>query len=184
MIVGIDEVGRGCWAGPVMAGAVILRRPIAGVRDSKQLTRFRREQMDVLIRAEAIAFGLGHANPGEIDALGMTAAIRLAMERALAQITVAYKEVVIDGAFNFLKENPKVRCLTKADLFMPSVSAASILAKVARDRYMAEMAAKFPGYGFDAHVGYGTAAHAAALKQLGPCTLHRRSFKPLHAFAL
>jgi ribonuclease HII len=182
MIVGIDEVGRGCWAGPVMAGAVILRRPIVGVKDSKQLTKLQRERFDAQIRIEAVAFGLGHADPTEIDELGMTAAIRLAMERALAQITVTYKEVVIDGALNFLKENPKTRALTKADLFIPAVSAASVIAKVARD--MAQIAARFPGYGFDVHVGYGTAVHAAALQELGPCELHRRSFKPIQALAI
>ena len=183
MIVGIDEVGRGCWAGPVMAGAVILRRPIAGLRDSKQLTRLAREHLDAQIRLQAVAFGLGKAEASEIDSLGMTTAIRLAMERALAQIATTYKEIVIDGAYNFLGDNPKARCLTKADLFMSSVSAASIIAKVARDSYMAKVATEFPGYGFEAHVGYGTAAHSAALEKLGPCQLHRLSFKPLQALA-
>ena len=180
--MGIDEVGRGCWAGPVVAGAVILRRPIPGVKDSKQLTKLQRERFDAQIRVEAAAFGLGHADPAEIDRLGMTAALRLAMERALAQIQVAYEEIVIDGALNFLSDNPKARSLVKADLFIQAVSAASVIAKVARDKYMADIAAKFPGYGFDAHVGYGTAVHAAALQQLGPCELHRRSFKPIQAF--
>jgi ribonuclease HII len=140
-----------------------------------------RERLDADIRLQAVAFGLGKAEATEIDALGMTVAIRLAMERALAQITVVYREIVIDGAFNFLKHNPKARCLTKADTFMPSVSAASILAKVARDKLMANMANEFPGYGFETHVGYGTAAHSAALERLGPCHLHRHSFKPLQA---
>lgn len=183
MTVGIDEVGRGCWAGPVMAGAVILRRPIPGVKDSKQLTKLQRERFDAQIRVEAVAFGIGQADPAEIDQLGMTAAIRLAMERALAQIKVAYKEVVIDGSLNFLKDNPMARSLTKADLFIPAVSAASVLAKVARDKHMVELSLRFPGYGFDAHVGYGTAVHAAALNRLGPCELHRRSFKPIQALA-
>ncbi len=179
MTVGIDEVGRGCLAGPVMAGAVILRKPIIGLRDSKQLTRAQREDMDGQIRALAIAVGLGQASSEEIDTLGMTAAIALAMERALSSIAVEYKEVVIDGSYNFLRANPKARCLTKADLFMPSVSAASIIAKVARDRLMAEAAKQYPNYGFEQHVGYGTLVHRLALQKLGVCDLHRRSFRPV-----
>jgi ribonuclease HII len=179
MLVGIDEVGRGCWAGPVVAGAVALRKPIAGVKDSKQLTRQQREILGVQIRAEALAFGIGWAAPEEIDNLGMTAAITLAMERALVEIGAVYSEVVIDGAYNFLRSNPKARCLTKADLFMPAVSAASIIAKVARDRFMADASAQFPGYGFEKHVGYGTAVHNLALQKLGVCELHRRSFAPI-----
>jgi ribonuclease HII len=183
MLVGIDEVGRGCWAGPLVAGAVILRRPMPGLRDSKQLTKLKREQLDLIIRKSALAFGLGWALPEEIDALGMTAAHTLAMERALSEIKVPYNEIVIDGRINFLKNNPKARCLTKADLFMPAVSAASIIAKVARDRYMTQMAQRFPVYGFETHVGYGTAVHQQALKLHGLCDLHRRSFKPIQALA-
>lgn len=183
MIVGIDEVGRGCWAGPVTAGAVMLRQPITGLKDSKQLTKQQRERLDLQIRAEAVAFGLGWTTSDELDAVGMTAAVALAMERALAAITQPYQEVIIDGAFNFLRGNPKVRCLTKADTFMPAVSAASIIAKVARDRFMAEQASHFPDYGFDKHVGYGTAAHQAAIKLYGLTTLHRRSFRPIQALS-
>jgi ribonuclease HII len=152
---------------------------MVGVKDSKQLTREQREVFDVQIRAKAVAFGIGWAAPQEIDELGMTTAIRLAMERAVAEIRAAYTEIVIDGAYNFLRANPKARCLTKADLFMPAVSAASIIAKVARDRFMAEAGQRFPGYGFDRHVGYGTAIHALALEKLGVCELHRRSFAPI-----
>jgi ribonuclease HII len=181
MIVGIDEVGRGCWAGPLAAGAVLLRRSIPGLKDSKQLSREQREKLDVIIRKQALAFGVGWAEASEIDALGMTAAIKLAMERALDCIKIDYKEVVIDGSLNFLRDNPKVRSLTKADLFIPAVSAASIIAKVARDNFMAELAAKYPGYGFERHVGYGTAIHSAALNQLGVSDIHRKSFKPIRA---
>ena len=181
MIVGIDEVGRGCWAGPVVAGAVLLKRTIPGLKDSKQLTKLARERLDAQIRVEAAGFGIGWAEAGEIDQFGMTGAIRLAMQRALAAITQDYNEIVIDGSLNFLKENPKARTLVKADAFIQAVSAASIIAKVARDRFMAEAAATFAGYGFEHHVGYGTAEHAAALAKLGVCELHRRSFKPVRA---
>jgi len=181
MIVGIDEVGRGCWAGPVAAGAVMLRRSIPGLKDSKQLTREQREKLDVIIRKQAVAFGIGWAEPAEIDVLGMTAAVRLAMQRALECITIEYKEVVIDGSLNFLRDNPKVRSLTKADLFIPAVSAASVIAKVARDNLMSEFSTKYPGYGFEKHVGYGTAFHIAALDKLGVSEIHRKSFKPIRA---
>lgn len=185
MLVGIDEVGRGCWAGPVAAGAVILRQrhKLAGLKDSKQLTRQQREQLDVRIRAEALAWGIGWAEPAEIDQFGLTGAVRLAMERALAAITAPYDEVVVDGSLNFLAHNPKARALTKADGFLSCVSAASIIAKVARDRFMAEAAARFPHYAFERHVGYGTAEHRAALEANGICELHRRSFKPVQALA-
>jgi ribonuclease HII len=183
MLVGIDEVGRGCWAGPVTAGAVILkpRHTLAELKDSKQLTRLQREQLAVQIRAQAVAFGIGWADPAEVDTHGLTMAVRLAMERALAAITLPYREIVIDGSFNFLKGNPKARALVKADGFLSCVSAASILAKVARDQFMRDIAGQFPGYGFENHVGYGVRAHEAALRELGVCKLHRRSFKPVQA---
>ena len=181
MIVGIDEVGRGCWAGPLVAGAVALEQPITGLNDSKVLSKKRREQLDAHIRVEAAAFGLGWVTPVEIDEHGLTVAVQLAMERALAAIEATYDEVVIDGSVNFLSGNPLARAEVKADATVPAVSAASILAKVARDRYMSDIALQFPGYGFDKHVGYGVRAHALALQQLGACELHRRSFKPVQA---
>lgn len=179
MLLGIDEVGRGCWAGPVVAGAVMLHAPIAGLRDSKKLTALQRRRLDEVIRARAAAFGLGWASPQEIDELGLTAAVGLAMERALAEISAEYSELVIDGNHNFLPANSKSRCLVAADDLVPAVSAASIVAKVARDAYMAEMSVRHPGYGFERHVGYGTAAHAVALQLRGVCELHRRSFAPV-----
>ncbi len=181
MIVGIDEVGRGCWAGPVVAGAVLLKKGIPGLKDSKKLTKLARERLDAQIRVEAVSFGIGWAEAAEIDEFGMTQAVRLAMQRALAAITGDYEAVIIDGSLNFLKDNPKTRCLVKADGFIQAVSAASIIAKVARDTFMAEASAQYAGYGFERHVGYGTAEHAAALSQLGICDLHRRSFKPVQA---
>jgi ribonuclease HII len=181
--VGIDEVGRGCWAGPLVAGAVILRRPIAGLKDSKQLTKKQREHLSQIIYDEALAVGLGWVNPSIIDAQGLTMAVRLAMQQALDQITQAYDQVIIDGAFNFLAENPKVQTLIKADATVPAVSAASIVAKVARDQYMTDLASKYPDYGFAQHVGYGTALHAERLKLYGVSDQHRRSFKPIRALS-
>jgi ribonuclease HII len=183
MILGVDEVGRGCLAGPVVAGAVLLDRRIRGLKDSKKLTKLQRERFDVIIRAKAVALGLGWASPQELDELGLTAAVRLAMERAVAEIKLPYNELIIDGNYNFLRTNPKSRCIIKADDTVPEVSAASILAKVARDRYMADMALKYPGYFFERHVGYGTRQHVVALESLGLCDLHRRSFAPIRALS-
>ena len=186
LVVGVDEVGRGCWAGPLVAGAVILKQPIKGLRDSKKLSRAQREGLAVEIEREAMAIGLGWVDPATIDAIGLTAAVRLAMERAVAQIAVAYDEVIIDGAYNFLahlqrRTGPKISTLIKADDLIPAVSAASIMAKVARDSYMSELALKYPDYGFERHVGYGTALHLAQLKLQGVTPDHRRSYKPIQA---
>lgn len=184
MTIGIDEVGRGCWAGPLVAGAALLREPIAGLKDSKLLSLKKREELDAIIREQAIAYGLGWVTPREVDELGLTAAVALAMRRALDELRAMSPEadradIIIDGSQNFLPEEPRAATLIKADMTVPSVSAASIIAKVARDRYMAEAASTFPGYGFEKHVGYGTAAHIAALKQHGICELHRKSYKPI-----
>jgi ribonuclease HII len=179
MIVGIDEVGRGCWAGPLVAGAVLLDQPIAGLRDSKKLTKLQRQRLNVHIRDQAIAYGLGWVSPAEVDQLGLTAAVQVAMERALACIGAPYEQIVVDGNYNFLRDNPKSTCRVRADDTVPAVSAASIIAKVARDIYMTQMAKVHPGYAFERHVGYGTAAHSAALIALGVCNLHRTSFAPI-----
>jgi ribonuclease HII len=181
MIVGVDEVGRGCWAGPVAAGAVLLGTPIAGLADSKVLTRLQRERLDIQIRENALSFGVGWASVDEIDALGLTEAVRLAMQRAFEQVRGVYKRIVIDGNYNYLKEYPLSETLIDADASIPAVSAASIIAKVARDKHMAELGEQFPGYGFERHVGYGTVAHRAAIQALGLTNLHRRSWKPIQA---
>jgi len=181
MLVGIDEVGRGCWAGPLVAGAVVLGGPISGLKDSKKLTKKQREALTLEIQATAVAVGLGWVWPAELDAVGMTQAVRLAMERALAAVNIDYDEVIIDGNINYFADNPKARAIIKADDSVPAVSAASIVAKVARDQYMANLSEQYAGYGFAQHVGYGTAAHAAALKLLGVSDIHRKSFKPIQA---
>lgn len=180
--VGIDEVGRGCWAGPLVAGAVALVEPLAGLRDSKKLSKKQREALDVTVRSEAPGIGLGWVWPAEIDKHGLTWAVRTAMKRALAEIAVEYDEIIIDGNINYFANDPKARAVIKADDSVPSVSAASIIAKVARDAYMAGLDGRYAGYGFDKHVGYGTAAHIAALKGLGVSDVHRLSYKPIKAF--
>ncbi len=177
--VGIDEVGRGCWAGPVVAGAVILKDSILGLKDSKKLSKKRREELTIHIKSDAIAIGLGWVEASIVDKVGITEAVRMAMQEALDQIEVDYDEVIIDGHLNFLPDHPKTRAVIKADDTVPSVSAASIVAKVARDNYMSEVAVDYPDYGFPQHVGYGTALHLERLKQHGVSKLHRRSFKPV-----
>ncbi len=179
--VGLDEVGRGCWAGPLVAGAVILGAPITGLKDSKKLNTKQRQLLAGKINQEALATGLGWVRPAEIDAIGLTAAVRLAMERALRQIPIEYDELIIDGNLNFFPGNPKAKAVVKADDSVPAVSAASIIAKVARDDYMARAAARHPAYGFERHVGYGTALHRERLRLHGVSELHRLSYKPVAA---
>jgi ribonuclease HII len=181
MIVGIDEVGRGCWAGPVVAGAVLLSDPIPGLKDSKKLSKQQREALTILINEQAMAIGIGWVSALEVDTIGLTAAVGLAMSRALDQIEADYNEIIIDGSFNFLADNPKASTLVKADDLIPAVSAASIVAKVARDNYMIELGDQLPEYGFESHVGYGTARHLAALRAHGITSHHRKSYKPVAA---
>jgi ribonuclease HII len=181
--VGIDEVGRGCWAGPLLAGAVIMpsdfELPTAWkLGDSKKLSKKQRDQANQEIRKVALAVGIGWVTAAEIDEIGLTAAVTLAMTRGLEQIKIDYDEVIIDGHLNFLADMPKARALIKADDTEPSVSAASIVAKVARDDYMASLK---DNYGFTQHVGYGTALHLANLREHGVSVHHRRSFKPIKA---
>lgn len=183
MILGIDEVGRGPWAGPLVVGAVVLGGvTIDGLTDSKKLSKKRREELNVVIREQAAGFGLGWVDAAELGEIGLSAALVLATKRAVEQVRVPYHEIIIDGTVNFLKGTSKggfVTTLPKADLLVPSVSAASIIAKVARDNYMTEQDAVYPGYHFKSHVGYGTAAHRAAIENLGVTPLHRLSFAPL-----
>ena len=181
-ILGIDEVGRGPWAGPLVVGACVLGdAQIDGLTDSKKLTPKKREALAPIIQEKA-AVGLGWISAEELDEIGITAALCKACRDAVKQIHVPFHEIIIDGTINFLRDTPlasHVQVLTKADLLVPEVSAASIVAKVARDDYMHKLAEKYPGYGFEKHVGYGTAAHKKALAELGVCPEHRKSFKPI-----
>lgn len=192
-LLGIDEVGRGPWAGPLVIGAVVLPKDetgnypawVADLTDSKKLSKKKRETLSKTILSEAPATGLGWVSSKEIDSLGLSESLRLATRRALNKIkqtSVKLDEIIIDGTMNFLEGTPlesRVTILKKADFLIKEVSAASIIAKVARDRYMTELAHKFPGYGFEKHMGYGTKFHMNALKQLGPCPEHRYSFRPV-----
>ncbi len=183
MILGIDEVGRGPWAGPLVVGAVVLGgEQIEGLTDSKKLSKKRRAILAEEIYQKAAGLGLGFVHAREIDEIGLSEALRVATVRAASQVSCVYNEIIIDGTVNFLSETGKgqyVTTLKKADLLVPSVSAASIIAKVARDTYMEEMTEQYPDYGFEKHVGYGTAVHRAAIERYGVTPLHRLSFAPL-----
>ena len=179
-IVGVDEVGRGCWAGPLVAAAVLLHKPIPGLADSKKLTKRQRERLAEEINHSA-QVGMGWVSPKDVDRLGLTAATSLAMQKALDQIDTSGAEIIIDGSLNYLPEVQNINTLVKADATIPAVSAASIVAKVARDKYMAEQALLFPHYQFEKHVGYGTKLHMDMLKLHGICELHRLSYKPIQA---
>ncbi len=182
MIVGIDEVGRGAWAGPLVVGAVLLNgETIEGLTDSKLLSKKERMRLDVEIRRRAQGIGLGWVSARQIDQIGLSEALKLASRRALAHIHHEYKEIIIDGTIRLI-DSPKVTLMKKADLLVPSVSAASIVAKVARDNYMQHLDGVFPGYAFKGHVGYGTAAHRQAIDSNGVTPIHRLSFAPLKKY--
>jgi len=186
MILGIDEVGRGPWAGPLVVGAVVLGGHVpVGIDDSKKLSKKRREALADAIYERAEAVGLGWVSANELDQLGMSEALREATRRAVRAIHTPYHEIIIDGTVNFLSGTPLEKYVTvspKADSLFPSVSAASIVAKVARDRYMTEQDALYPNYGFAAHAGYGVVRHRQAIEAYGVTPLHRLSFAPLKKF--
>ena len=175
---GVDEAGRGPLAGPVCAAAVILdpARPIPGINDSKKLSEKKREQLFAAICAQAVAYAVAFASVEEIEQYNILQATFLAMTRAVSALEIQPQMAVIDG--NRLPPALPVPGVTlvKGDALSASIGAASVLAKVSRDRLMREMDTQYPGYGFAVHKGYGTAAHTAALRQLGPCPIHRPSF--------
>ena len=177
MIMGIDEVGRGSLAGPLVVGAVSLNTTIDGVADSKQLTKNKRSQLAATIYMQASFVTLGWVWPHEIDAQGLTAATTSAIQRALQGLTPGKDTIIIDGNYNYLPGIANVQTIIGADKIIPSVSAASIVAKVARDSYMHSMAKYYPAYGFADNVGYGTKAHIEQLNINGSSAIHRLSFK-------
>ena len=181
-VCGVDEAGRGPWAGPVSAAAVILSpdRLPAGINDSKALTARRRDALEAEIKTCAIAWGVGFASVEEIETLNILQATGLAMRRAIAALAVAPAGALVDGNYRFDLPCP-VETAVGGDGLSLSIAAASILAKTARDRVMMEMDATYPGYGFAGHKGYSAPAHLAALKTLGPCPIHRRSWAPIRA---
>lgn len=177
-IAGVDEAGRGPLAGPVIAAAVILVEPIQGLNDSKLLSEKKRKALVIEIESKALAFALGRAEVEEIDRLNIHHATLLAMQRAVMSLAVQPDEIFVDGVF-VPDVSMKATAIIGGDRLNPAISAASILAKVARDEEMFQLDALYPGYGFAAHKGYGTEVHREALQVLGPCPIHRRSFRPV-----
>ena len=182
LVCGVDEAGRGPLAGPVYAAAVILGpgKPIAGLADSKQLAARRRVTLAREIQAHAAAWSIASASVEEIDELNILQASLLAMRRAVERLAVRPQEVLVDG-LHCPKLDMRVRAVVKGDATIAAISAASILAKVARDNEMLALHRLHPQYGFDRHKGYPTAAHLAALRAHGACDAHRRSFAPVSA---
>jgi len=186
-VAGLDEAGRGAWAGPVVAAAVVLSpddpellQHLQGVRDSKQMTPARREALLEVVLEKALACGVGAVASGRIDALGIVPATRQAMALALQNLSLQADALLVD--YLVLPEVPLPQhSLAKGDVWVLSIAAASIVAKVTRDRMMVALEDRFPGYGFARHKGYGTAQHQAALARLGPSAVHRLSFGPVAA---
>lgn len=179
-VCGVDEAGRGPWAGPVSAGAVILDpdRVPEGLNDSKKLTAAARERLEVEIKAVAVAWCVAFASVEEIDTLNILQATGLAMHRAVSGLSVMARFALVDGGYAFRLPCP-VKTVVRGDGLSCSIAAASILAKVARDRVMVTMEAAHPGYGFAAHKGYHAPVHVEALRRLGPSPIHRSSWAPI-----
>jgi ribonuclease HII len=178
-VAGVDEVGRGPLAGPVVAAAVVLDpgRPIEGLRDSKRCTPRQRRVLARVIRSRAVAWAVSGVGPRRVDRLNVLEATWQAMRRALGQLAVTPGLVLVDGRLRIPALPWPQRAIVRGDDRCASVAAASILAKVARDAVMVRAGRRYPGYGFDRHKGYATASHLAALARLGPCPFHRRSFR-------
>lgn len=179
-IAGVDEVGRGPLAGDVVAAAVILdpSRPISGLRDSKKLTASKRDELELVIKSRALAWSVARASVAEIDQLNILQASLLAMHRAVQSLTLQPGFVLVDGNRLPLWDY-RSEAVVKGDDRVPAIAAASIIAKVTRDRELIELDQRYPGYGFAAHKGYPTARHLQALRDLGVTPFHRRSFAPV-----
>jgi ribonuclease HII len=185
LLAGVDEVGRGPLAGPVVAAAVILdpEKPIAGLNDSKKITQKKRELISIEIKANALAWSLGRAEVEEIDELNILQASLLAMKRAIESLKLEPKIVAVDGQYTPNVDYEKI-AIIKGDSLVSAISAASIVAKVARDNEMIEFENTYPGYGFSSHKGYPTRQHIESLERLGITEIHRRSFAPVAKFIL
>jgi ribonuclease HII len=180
LIAGVDEAGRGPLAGPVIAAAVILdvNYPIEGLTDSKQLNEIRREQLAQTIKQFALAWSVGRAEVEEIDSINILQASLLAMQRAVANLSIVPQHIMVDG--NRCPEFPcTASAIVKGDLLVPAISAASIIAKVSRDEEMIQLDKRYPGYGLNGHKGYPTKKHLEALNRLGVSPIHRRSYAPV-----
>lgn len=181
-IAGVDEVGRGPLAGPVVTAAVILNQPIPGLQDSKKLTALKREQLAEEIQKHALCFAYGRAEVHEIEQLNIHHATLLAMKRAIEGLTICPDEILVDGLYTPLVALPCF-AIVQGDSLIPEISAASILAKVSRDEEMQHMDALYPGYGFAQHKGYATEQHRLALKKLGASPIHRKNYAPVKLVA-
>lgn len=181
LICGVDEAGRGPWAGPVTAAAVILdpQKPISGLTDSKKISEKKRFALEPEIKSKTAYWCVAHADPDEIDRMNIREATFLAMQRAIAGLGIVPTRILIDGNALPARLPAPAEAIIKGDLKEPAISAASILAKTERDRLMEAYCQAHPGYGFSQHKGYGTAAHAEALQSLGACPIHRTSFAPV-----
>lgn len=182
LIAGVDEAGRGPLAGPIIAAAVILDKSIYGLNDSKKLSHMKRVDLCNIIKSSALSFGVGRCEAHEIDALNIHEATLLAMKRAITQLSHTPERVLVDGKFCPDIELP-CQAIIGGDASEPCISAASIVAKVHRDEEMILLDRQFPQYGFAQHKGYPTAAHRDALKAHGPCTIHRKSYKPVAKYS-
>ena len=181
LVIGLDEVGRGAWAGPVVAGAVAMyaAQIVPGVNDSKKLSRITRNRLDRMIKTEVRAVGIGWVSSREVDEFGLSWAVIESGRRALSELELPGVKVFIDGSWNYPLEWRDSTAVVRGDGILVPIAAASIVAKVARDNYMALLDARYPGYGFAANVGYGTSLHRAGLEKHGVSSAHRRSYKPL-----
>jgi ribonuclease HII len=184
MVIGIDEVGRGCLAGPMVIGLVSLSMHIKGLNDSKLLTKKKRQLLETEIYLMSDQAFLAWVWPHEIDKLGLTLSMTLAIKRGLSSITNNPSDIIIDGNINYLPSNPSARAVIGADKTIAAVSAASIIAKVARDRYMYMIGEYLPEYDFSSNVGYGTKKHLQVLNSIGPSTIHRFSFAPINSYVV
>jgi len=185
VLSGVDEAGRGCLAGPVVAAAVVLpsENLLSGLTDSKRLTSAQREELEPRIKAGALSWALGVAWPREIERINILQATLRAMERSVRCLTCSPALVLVDGSYTIPGSVPS-KCVKQGDLIVPAISAASILAKTFRDRLMVKLDKKYAGYGFHRHKGYATGEHLECLRRLGPCSMHRRSFKPVRQVCL
>lgn len=183
IVAGVDEVGRGALCGPVFAGAVVLGRGFdtAGIDDSKRLTRLQRESLDERVRSQAVAWAVGVAEPAEIDRVNVLRATYLAMRRALQGLSIRPTLVLVDGRPADGIGAPQ-RAIVKGDALSVSIAAASIVAKVARDKVMREWDERCPGYGLASNMGYGSQGHRDALRRMGPSAIHRKSFQGTQAW--
>ncbi len=185
MLVGLDEVGRGSWAGPLVVAAVAGSNLSANLNDSKKLTFLQRKKIDILIRQSTSYISIIQISNDVLDEVGLTKTISLAMHQAVKGLNLPdSSQIIVDGNYNFLNDLPNTTAIVKADTKVSEVMAASIVAKVFRDNLMIKYSRKYPGYAFETNFGYGTREHQDGIRLNGICKLHRLSFKPIQLMSL